>query len=321
MLRARESAKMRIPKVNVIKDIAFDTFGISRPIISFAYGSAVFPQSHTKNIKQDNMLDIILVVENSREFHVQNLSTNQWHYSNLSYLGADFLSQVQQNYGGKLYFNTDVSLKDNKDYTRLKYGVISYTDFLDDLMNWSSFYIAGRLQKPVLFLTDLNKEIKEVLSKNLSFAVSAALIRRKQNKDSPSFVSNKQLFESITELSYLGDIRMGIAENNHKILNIVEGSFENFVEIYRPILLADFNVDIAKTHGISLDVVNVDDLEQKLPAAMQQELLTQNIDQVLSRKIKKSSFEQTLKGIVTAGAFKSLAYAYRKVKKRIMSPR
>ena len=61
-----------------------------------------------------------------------------------------------QEIGAKLYFNPLIKLNSFPDVTvaddqrRIKYGIISEKNAIDDLMQWETFALAGRLQKPVL---------------------------------------------------------------------------------------------------------------------------------------------------------------------------
>jgi len=59
-------------------------------------------------------------------------------------------------------------------------------------------------------------------------------------------VSEVELFEAVAELSYLGDVRMGIAENPNKIRNIVNSgqNLAHFRALYRvsPLLLSSYLV-------------------------------------------------------------------------------
>ena len=114
------------------------------PPVSFgiAYGSAVFKQT-TKN--ENNMLDLVFAVDNTKEWHKENLKINPNHYSCLKYLGLDAISYVQDS-GASIYYNSD--------WPDLKYGIISKSALVRDLTNWDTYYIAGRMQKPVLWLTE-----------------------------------------------------------------------------------------------------------------------------------------------------------------------
>lgn len=44
------------------------------------------------------------------------------------------------------------------------------------------------------------------------------------------------LFKRITSLSYLGDVRMGLAEDSRKVERIVTGSYAHFRDTYLPLL-------------------------------------------------------------------------------------
>jgi hypothetical protein len=46
----------------------------------------------------------------------------------------------------------------------------------------------------------------------------------------------QDLFKRITSLSYLGDVRMGLAEDSKKVERIVAGSYSHFRDTYLPIL-------------------------------------------------------------------------------------
>jgi hypothetical protein len=46
----------------------------------------------------------------------------------------------------------------------------------------------------------------------------------------------QDLFKRITSLSYLGDVRMGLAEDSRKVERIVAGSYSHFKDTYLPLL-------------------------------------------------------------------------------------
>jgi hypothetical protein len=61
---------------------------------------------------QGKMVDLILVVDNPEKWHADNLRLNPGHYSFMRMLGPKRISQVQRDYGAKLYFNPMVTYDD-----------------------------------------------------------------------------------------------------------------------------------------------------------------------------------------------------------------
>lgn len=51
-----------------------------------------------------------------------------------------------------------------------------------------------------------------------------------------SLLPVQDFFKRITSLSYLGDVRMGLAEDSKKVERIVAGSYDSFKELYLPML-------------------------------------------------------------------------------------
>ncbi|CAJ1412611.1 unnamed protein product [Effrenium voratum] len=102
-----------------------------------------------------------------------------------------------------------------------KYGVITFADLLQDLENWRSLYIAGRMQKPHLLTwhrdaADAQQRLDVAVVKNRRSALAAALLSASEES-----LSVASLLSSVVGLSYGGDIRVGLAENPNKVRNIV----------------------------------------------------------------------------------------------------
>ena len=111
------------------------------------------------------MLDLVLAVDDPYAWHSQNLKMNRGHYSWLKYFGPDAIVAVQHMAAG-IYYNTVwpvyrinnynivptifILICDMVGLQSLKYGVISTSHLIRDLQRWDTFYVAGRMQKPVL---------------------------------------------------------------------------------------------------------------------------------------------------------------------------
>ena len=168
-------------------------------LCAFGYGSALFPScdddgssssssSHqaTRGKRTDGtserpglaaaslsspQIDVIVVVEDSRAWHRDNLAANRTHYSGplimvsardrardessrlhqhplpLSLQGGErAIVWSAQHLGVGVHFNTDIAFQDR----RIKYGVVDAVDLCRDLEDWDAFFLAGRLQKPVM---------------------------------------------------------------------------------------------------------------------------------------------------------------------------
>jgi translocator assembly and maintenance protein 41 len=46
----------------------------------------------------------------------------------------------------------------------------------------------------------------------------------------------QDLFRRVASLSYMGDVRMGLAEDSRKVERIVAGSYQGFSQLYLPLL-------------------------------------------------------------------------------------
>ncbi|KAH3683329.1 hypothetical protein WICPIJ_005696 [Wickerhamomyces pijperi] len=246
---------------------------------AFAYGSGVFSQGYTS---KDTQTDMIFAVTYPDHWHSLNMKYNKDHYSSMRYFGCNAVAGLQE-VGAGVYFNPYVEI----DGQLVKYGVVSIQRLIDDLASWNSFYLAGRLQKPVKILRD-DSTIRFWNQQNLRAAATLAFMNLPKDQSFDEF----QFYRNITELSYKGDVRYLLgAENPKKIDNIVEKNFEYFQQYYSPII----DEVIKQKHFV-------------LPPGFTEE----NANDKLKDIIFKTSALQTAKGLFTAGIAKSLKYAYAK---------
>ncbi|PNT63481.1 hypothetical protein BRADI_4g16540v3 [Brachypodium distachyon] len=162
-----------------------------------------------------SMVDYILGVNDPLQWHSENMERNPSHYSSwMARLGPDAVTWLADRVGVGVYFNPFVEWRDK----RIKYGVVGMRDLAMDVLGWDRFYLSGRLQKPVHVLVD-NSDIRKVNTVNLKMATSASLLL---------------LPEEFTEVK-----------------KIVEGSFQPFQLMYRPMLQQYISEGILKisTHG------------------------------------------------------------------------
>ena len=117
----------------------------------------------------------------------------------------------------------------------IKYGVVNLDTLATDLGEWSTLYLAGRLQKPVKILRD-DPRIRLANQINLLSALRTALLML------PEHFTERELYERIAGLSYMGDPRMlyipglGASENMAKVTNIVGAQLPGFRQLYVPLI-------------------------------------------------------------------------------------
>ncbi len=282
------------------------------------YGSGVKPQAgYTEQDKKQ--IDLFIVVQDLKRWHEENQVLNPNHYTFTSRLFFELPTKCQ-------HMGTDICyipyLKHKNSV--FKIGIIEEKDLLNDLNEWTSFFLAGRFQKDVLVLKS-DEKIREAMERNRKNAMIISLILLDEKH-----LNVKDLITQIVSLSYIGDPRMHFAENPEKIQNIVNGSFEELKQIYQD---EDFYF-IRENDSIEIDYTEIFDYGiQEMPKNIQkifQNLNTMNInllskeDLLLLQKSllqyfkslnKRSGTLQAMKGILTAGPVKSLEYGLEKLKK------
>ncbi|KAF9113124.1 Mitochondrial translocator assembly and maintenance protein 41 [Mortierella sp. AM989] len=208
-----------------------DTIHHKAPIrYAFAYGSGVFAQRGYDG-KKKPMVDFIFAVSHPQHWHSLNLQANPHHYSFMGKLGSKAVAMTQERFGAGVYFNPFVEVNG----MTIKYGVVSIDTLCNDLLNWETMYISGRLHKPVKILID-DPRTRLSNQVNLFNATRVALLML------PTKFTSEELFTKIAGLSYMGDFRMSIGENPHKVQNIVKGQLAQFHRLFDPLLANLSNV-------------------------------------------------------------------------------
>ncbi|XP_048212242.1 phosphatidate cytidylyltransferase, mitochondrial isoform X2 [Perognathus longimembris pacificus] len=281
--------------------------------LAFAYGSGVFRQAGRGWDQKNTMLDLVFTVDDPVAWHTQNLKKNWSHYSFLKMLGPKFITSVQNNYGAGVYYNPLIMC----DGRVIKYGVISTSILIEDLLNWNNLYIAGRLQKPVkIVVMNENVILRSALDKNLKSAVTAAFLML------PESFSEEDLFMEIAGLSYSGDFRMVVGEEKSKVFNIVKPNVAHFRALYGSILQDNPQV-VYKTQQGRLEI-------DKSPEGQFTQLMTlpktlqQRINHIMDPPGKNRDVEETLLQlahdpdcghVVRLGMKKSVVYSSLKLHK------
>ena len=307
--------------------------------MAFAYGSGVFTQQDNENAK-DNMLDLLFVVDDSLQWHQENLNRNKFHYSIARVFGPKVITSLQEDLGASIYYNTLVQCQGRL----LKYGVISRNRFLGDLVSWRNLYVSGRLHKPIKFLGRCPSDIKVAMETNLNHALQTSLLCL------PDHFPDEQLYLLIANLSYAGDFRMIIGEHKNKVANIVQPNLERFRELYAPFLSEDKSLVINNNYvHQKSDIETRYERLKELPGNLKKRIVSWRMgglkfqqfkdpslqiqDAVLyslahdrektkaltlkgTRSIvRSSSLSQSLKGILTAGMLKTVVYSGKKLGK------
>ena len=219
---------------------------------AFAYGSGVFgqkpsgsgssvstdlsPHPHPPKAVEEwqkggaKIIDFIFGVSHTQHWHSLNLTQHPHHYSGLKYLpySSAAISNVQDRFGAGVYFNPYITVNG----TMIKYGVVNLDTLSSDLSEWNTLYLAGRLQKPVKILRD-DPRVRLANQVNLLSALRTALLMLPEN------FTERQLYERIAGLSYMGDPRMNpyfSGENPHKVSNIVGAQLPGFRQLYVPLI-------------------------------------------------------------------------------------
>lgn len=225
----------------------------------------------------------------------------------------------------------------------IKYGVTSIDNLCNDLLNWRTLYLAGRMHKPLRIIKD-DARVRLTQQVNLTSAVRAALLTL------PDQFSETQLFETIAAISYNGDPRMVLpAENRGKVGNIVRKQGPQFKELYQRLLVGlpgthwpthlnaikqDASPHARTYHlrklphnllvrvrsrfserGVSEELLKEDENAYWLKLTADEEVLRKVIMEEIGKIVRGPATVQSMKGIVTAGIGKSIKYGTTKIGK------
>lgn len=282
-----------------------------------AYGSSIAYQSGYK-ANEKKQVDLIVVVDDIKKFYEENLVKNKYMYKFTPKLYFKHSSSKKLKSAAGICYTTNIDYKEDT----YKMGVIEKEDVLCDLLNWKTFYIAGRFQKE-MFTAVEDKEIEEANEKNKKNALTIALILL--NKENPTLLD---LYETICSLSYMGDSRKSFkAEDPNKIKKLASGSKEHFdreytnkTNLYKVVDDERIVVDYKKVFKELKNVPSA--LYEDIKNATNNNINNENIELIrnaikeyLTKIIKSSSLGQTKKGIFTTGPKNSITYAIAKLKK------
>ncbi|KAF5360805.1 hypothetical protein D9756_004907 [Leucocoprinus leucothites] len=315
---------------------------------AFAYGSGVFEQDGYFSTKDGitaatgkaPMVDFMFAVTHPEHFHSMNMQQYPAHYPlHARAFGSGYIAKVQD-LGPGVWFNAYVPING----VVIKYGVTSIDNLCNDLLNWRTLYLAGRMHKPLRIIKD-DARVRLTQQVNLTSAVRAALLTL------PDTFSETHLFETIAGISYSGDPRMILpAENRGKIGNIVRKQDGQFKELYQrlvvglpgthwPVHQREIQQDtspkarsyhlrklpqglkvrvqqrLALEKGVSEELAKEDENAYWMKLAADEEVLKKIVSEEMSSIVRGPATVQSLKGIVTAGVGKSLKYSSAKIGK------
>ena len=274
------------------------------------YGSGIVPQSSLV-VDKSALLDFLVVVNNHKDYI---------RYLRLIGIISSSSATIARYIPNEVVYFPNIPICHGSQ--RMKLGVVSFDHFISRLEDWNnSFYIPGRMQKPtkLIFSEETAKHELELAQRaNLQAALVSGIIMRTDLE----MINDYELFRDIVSLSYMGDIRMGIAENPMKIDNIVSAQMEQIRELYKP-FFNDVGLD---TTDPSRWVCrkNSEELWNMLPVmfrrkAVQSPNFRTALIATLSNINRRESVYQAIGGLGTAGLSNSAKYLARKVSKRIFS--
>jgi len=276
------------------------------------------------------MLDFIFAVNHPAHWHSINLHQHASHYSMHSrFLGSDFISKVQSVSPG-IWYNAFVNING----VDIKYGVTTLDNLCTDLLNWRSLYLAGRMHKPIRIIKD-DARVRLTQQVNLTSALRVALLTL------PEKFEERELYEKMASISYLGDPRMLLpTENRGKVGNIVRAQSAQFRDLYRrlavglpgvhwpvntSVITQDLSAAVRANHLRKLP----NELLNRLNARWERDSdetahylkiasdpnLGDHIQADVTNIVRRPATVQSAKGLISAGVGQSMRYTAGKITK------
>lgn len=281
----------------------------------FCYGSGVFKQdSYLPSDKPQ--IDMLFVVDDMRKWHLENMSLNRSDYPLTGKVYIN-LAPIQRLKGrNKVTYLSHI--KENG--SMFKYGVKEVDDFLEEFQTWSTFFMAGRFQKPILPVKS-NDELDDAIRQNREAAFLIATLFCDE------VTTRKDVLTKLCSLSYMGTPRMKLAENPRKVENIVSGNYLDLLRVYRSyrdyiyydndMVLIDREKQLE--HIASLPKALLDYFIENRVNFNDLESIRVGIICFLREHNKKEEVLQILEGFATNGLYRSSLYIMKKLEKKFKS--
>lgn len=293
---------------------AYD-FASKRPsaIGVFCYGSAVFKQdSYLPSDKPQ--IDMLFIVDDMKKWHMENMALNSKDYplTGRAYVNLAPIERLKGH--NKVTYLSHIK----EAGSMFKFGVKEINDFVEELQTWSTFFMAGRFQKPVLPIKTTD-ELDYVINKDREAAFLIATLFCDE------ITTRKEILMKLCSLSYVGTLRMQIAENPRKVENIVNGNYRDLVRVYRK--YRDY-IYIAEDDSVLIDRQKQLSHINSLPKFLLEYLHRENVDfndinsirtgiiNFLLERNKKEECLQILEGFATNGLYRSTLYIKKKLEKK-----
>lgn len=283
-------------------------------IAAYGYGSGVMPQSNNSTIKKD--IDLILIVENLKEYFQENMLLNPHEFTKASkkYFGKATIKDLEK--GAPIAYLTHIPFQEQY----FKTGVISKESFLASFYHRTSSYVPFRMEKPCAEIICTDKEIEKSILYDRQMTLMMCLLLLNENEK-----TLHDLFAKICSISYLGDFRVKLkCEDPNKINNIVNNQFAYFKEDYNLVNNGYYEED-NEVIKVNYDAINRD--LAKLPENLKKALKTNYIEEkellniakrlleYYKKESEKEALLQAIKGIKTTGIETAFQYALKKVQK------
>ncbi|XP_026427055.1 phosphatidate cytidylyltransferase, mitochondrial-like isoform X2 [Papaver somniferum] len=272
-----------------------------------SYGSSLLPNNNDKG----SMVDYMIGVSDPLQWHNQNLKMNRNHYASwmMQFGGPKVITGVAESIGVGVHFNPYVTWEDRM----VKYGVIRMHNLVQDLLNWESFYLSGRLQKPedlyakicsLSYMGDLRMFFAEDKNKVKRIVQGQFDLFQKSYKPFIDEYAAKDLLR----FSSSSDPKVQIAQDCAlPATRSLVSSLPSSVRSGMGMRLGD-EVKVSESGRVIREVV-IGSREETVEC----------LRKVLRRKVMVSSARQAFAGLLSAGAVNSAQYLTRKMGKALKS--
>jgi mitochondrial translocator assembly and maintenance protein 41 len=317
-------------------------------LAAFAYGSGVFKQAGGGGGESVNkMIDYLVIIDDTStsddtgasndtsksnalsQWHLKNSLSNPTDYSLL----AKFMTIRTKAFTNRsVYYVPDVLVSTGANARRIKYGVLGWSQLIGDLYTWESLFLAGRLHKPTIRFDCTNSEfakrsLSQAMDFNLNAAIHAALLLTPPQSQPINFPT---LLETIVRISYLGDPRLVLAENPHKIQNILSGQFDQLAAMFHDKFVTFMHE--SNNARLLADPLYKAKMICNLPIGLRKQLASfispwslalckdshLYMAKAIAAIVRRSSWRQMILGAICTPPSVSISYSLSKIKKRFI---